>query len=207
MDKSVYDSESSAGTGGQYLRLVEHHSHLNGLEYLLVHQQPLWREITGAIESVDTSQPPIGIFKERMTEHVISHSPEHLNDAVRQALADRGWKNPARFALNLSFDKKEARRSEREWFHSSDRNRLVKERIAVEIRFEDFIGIGLSLFANHMASFAGDIIDVGVVVVPIKEMRARMSTEASCYESEFHKLASQRRGLPAVPLILVGVTS
>jgi predicted patatin/cPLA2 family phospholipase len=35
------------------MRIVETYSHLNGLEYLLVHREHLWREIQSVIEQVD----------------------------------------------------------------------------------------------------------------------------------------------------------
>ena len=35
------------------MRIVEHYSHLNGLEYLLVHKPRLWEEIEDVICSAD----------------------------------------------------------------------------------------------------------------------------------------------------------
>jgi len=38
------------------VKIVEQYSHLNGLEFLLVHKPTLWNEIQSVIKSVDASK-------------------------------------------------------------------------------------------------------------------------------------------------------
>ena len=51
----------------------------------------------------------------------------------------------------------------------------------------------------------GDIIDVGVEILPTKELQSHMSSGPSYYERELYNLIREGRGVPAVPLVLIGV--
>lgn len=56
-----------------------------------------------------------------------------------------------------------------------------------------------------MAFFVGDVIDVGVEILPTKELQAQMSSGVGYYERELYNLIREGRGVPAVPLVLIGV--
>jgi hypothetical protein len=56
-----------------------------------------------------------------------------------------------------------------------------------------------------MAFYVGDIIDVGVEILPMKELQAEMSSGVAYYEGELYNLIREGRGVPAVPLVIVGV--
>ena len=56
-----------------------------------------------------------------------------------------------------------------------------------------------------MAFFVGDKIDVGVEILPMKELQQQMSSGVAYYERELYNLIREGRGVPAVPLILIGV--
>jgi hypothetical protein len=52
----------------------------------------------------------------------------------------------------------------------------VKERVAVEIQFGKYAFVAYVLFVKHMAFFVGNVIDLGVEVLPMKELQAHMSS-------------------------------
>ncbi len=56
-----------------------------------------------------------------------------------------------------------------------------------------------------MAFFVGNMIDVGVEILPMKELQTEMSSGPSYYEGELYNLIREGRGIPAVPLVLVGI--
>lgn len=58
---------------------------------------------------------------------------------------------------------------------------------------------------KHMAFYVGDKIDVGIEVLPLKDMQEQMSSGPGYYEGALYDLARQGRGIPAVPLVLIGV--
>jgi len=56
-----------------------------------------------------------------------------------------------------------------------------------------------------MAFFVGDLIDVGIEILPMKELQEEMSSGPAYYEGELYNLIREGRGVPAVPLVLIGV--
>ncbi len=56
-----------------------------------------------------------------------------------------------------------------------------------------------------MAFYVGNVIDVGVEILPMKELCSEMSSGVAYYERELYNVIRQGRGVPAVPLVLVGI--
>ena len=53
--------------------------------------------------------------------------------------------------------------------------------------------------------YIGDTIDVGVEILPMKSMQSGMSSGPGYYEGALYDLARQGRGVPSVPLVLIGI--
>ena len=51
----------------------------------------------------------------------------------------------------------------------------------------------------------GDTIDVGIEVLPMKSLQKNMSSGVAYYEGELYNVVRQGRGVPAVPIVLIGV--
>ena len=83
---------------------------------------------------------------------------------------------------------------------------FVKERVAVEVQFGKYAFVAFDLFVKHMAFFVGNIIDIGIEILPMKELQAEMSSGPAYHERELYNLIRQGRGIPAVPLVLVGIS-
>ena len=82
---------------------------------------------------------------------------------------------------------------------------FVKHRVAVEVQFGKYSFIAYDLFVKHLAFYVGNHIDVGVEILPTKEMQSGMSSGPGYYEGALYDLARQGRGVPGVPLVLIGV--
>lgn len=54
-------------------------------------------------------------------------------------------------------------------------------------------------------AYVGDKIDVGIEIVPMKVLSENMSSGVAYYERELYNVIRQGRGVPAVPLVLIGV--
>ena len=50
-----------------------------------------------------------------------------------------------------------------------------------------------------------DVIDVGIEILPMKEMEMQMSSGVAYYERDLMNVIRKGRGVPAAPLVLVGV--
>lgn len=82
---------------------------------------------------------------------------------------------------------------------------FMKSRIAIEVQFGKYSFIAYDLFVKHLAFYVGNSIEVGVEILPMKNMQSEMSSGPSYYEGALYDLARQGRGVPAVPLVLIGI--
>jgi hypothetical protein len=77
--------------------------------------------------------------------------------------------------------------------------------VAVEVQFGKYAFVAYDLFVKHLAFYVGDVIDVGVEILPMKALQQQMSSGVGYYEGELYNLIREGRGVPSVPLILIGV--
>lgn len=202
------------------MKIAAYYSHLNGLEYLKVHKPRLWKEIRDSIAAVDAAGCRTKVSKEKRTMDKVLFSPIEMNRCMDEQLAKRGWSEERtsywvtgdakliRRTLNLTpaEQKAEIEGAGQQAFLSYNQTDFVKERVAVEVQFGKYAFVAYDLFVKHMAFYVGDKIDVGVEILPMKELQSQMSSGVGYYEGELYNLIREGRGVPAVPLVLVGVT-
>ena len=201
------------------MRIVEIYSHLNGLEFMMVHKSALWQEIQDVIRNVDSGASRTKISKEIRTKDKVLFSPKELNRRFHHEFSAHGWKeqrtaywvtSDARLIrrtmqMDAQKQKKEIEDAGLKPIASYNQTDFVKERIAVEVQLGKYAFVAYDLFVKHMAFFIGDIIDVGVEILPMKELQQEMSSGVGYYEGELYNLIREGRGVPAVPLVLIGV--
>ena len=73
------------------VKIVQTYSHLNGLEYLLVHKKDLWNEVRRVIQSVDGMACKTKVSKEKTMSGKVLYSPIDMNKAFSGLLAEQGW--------------------------------------------------------------------------------------------------------------------
>ncbi|MCW5745202.1 MAG: restriction endonuclease [Alphaproteobacteria bacterium] len=214
------------------MKIAEYYSHLNGLEFIQVHKPKLWKEIKEVIASVDAEKYRTKISKEKTMMGAKLYSPVELNKAMREGFAKHKWEARTaaywvtkdakliRKTLNLPPDeqRKAILAEGQEATRSHNQTDFVKDRVAVEVQFGKYFSVAYDLFVKHLAFYVGDLIDVGVEIVPMKSLsastlgddgkRARaMSTGVPWYEKELYNLIREGRGVPGVPLVIVGVAA
>jgi len=201
------------------VRVVTYYSHLNGLEFLQVHQRKLWAQILDVIKGVDAASCRTKVSKEVRTKNKLLYSPIAMNKAVNERFRGHGWSesrtsywvtSDARLIRKTMHMQAEQQKAEIEGaglkpIFSYNQTDFVKQRIAVEVQFGKYAFVAYDLFVKHMAFFVGDVIDVGIEILPMKELQQQMSSGVAYYEGELYNLIREGRGVPAVPLILVGV--
>ncbi len=212
------------------MKIVEQYSHLNGYESLLVHHRKLWREIVEVISSVDASKYRTKVSKEKTMVGRMLYDPKALNKAMNDEFRLRQWEERRaafyvtrdakliRKTLNMEApeQKQEIEAAGEVAVRSYNQTDFVKDRIAVEVQFGKYFAVAYDMFVKHLAFYVGDIIDVGVEIVPMRSMsgigtdendkRGRgMSSGVPWYEKELYNLIREGRGVPAVPLVLIGV--
>lgn len=201
------------------MRIVELYSHLNGHEFLLVHRRKLWREIQQVIKGADATLCRTKVSKEARSRDRIFYSPKAMNEQIRNGFSRHSW-NERRIAYWVTSDAKlirktlfmpvDQQKAEIEAaglkpFSSHNQTDFVKERVAVEVQFGKYAFVAYDLFVKHLAFYVGDVIDVGVEILPMKELQQEMSSGVGYYEGELYNLMREGRGVPAVPLVLIGV--
>ena len=201
------------------MRITEYYSHLNGLEHIIVHQKGLWKEIQATIAGIDAEKHRTKISKEVRTAGTSFYSPIALNETFKKRLSGNGWNESRtsywvtadhdliRKTLNLSAaeQKAEIESAGKKAILSYNQTDFVKERVAIEVQFGKYAFVAYDLFVKHMAFFIGNVIDVGVEILPMKEMQQHMSSGIAYYEGELYNLLRQGRSTPAVPLVLIGI--
>ena len=146
-------------------------------------------------------------------------APKELNKAFPQSFQDSGWKESRTsywvtddyelirrtMALSRDEQKAEIEAAGKKPIYSYNQTDFVKKRVAVELQFGKYSFIAYDLFVKHLAFYVGNEIDVGVEILAMKEMQEQMSSGPGYYEGALYDIARQGRGVPPVPLVLVGV--
>lgn len=201
------------------MRIAETYSHLNGLEFLLVHKRTLWQEIQSVISEVDADKCRTKVSKEKTMKGKLLYSPIDMNAAFKRLLRKKSWDESRvsywvtrsekliRKTLTMSAEeqKREIEEAGETPIFSYNQTDFVKDRVAVEVQFGKYAFVAYDLFVKHLAFYVGDRIDVGIEILPMKSLQSGMSSGVAYYEGEFYNVVRQGRGVPAVPLVLIGI--
>lgn len=195
------------------------YSHLNGFEWIQFHQKEMWDEIKQVIDGINADDFRTKVSKEKTMKGRVLFSPGDLNERMKKDFENLDWyesrtnywvtddyKLISRI-MHMPADKqKEVIIAEgKEPIKSYNQTDFVKNRIAVEVQFGKYSFIAYDLFVKHLAFYVGDTIDVGIEILPMKSMQTQMSSGPGYYEGALYDLARQGRGVPAVPLVLIGI--
>ena len=202
------------------MKICETYSHLNGLEYLIVHKLHLWQEIQEVIITVDAEACKTKKSKEKRMVGKLLYSPVDMNSNFKELLVKTGWEE-SRVSYWVTKDEKLVRRTlsmpakqQKEEIegagespiYSYNQTDFVKERVAIEVQFGKYSFVAYDLFVKHLAFYIGDQIDVGIEILPMKSLQSQMSSGVAYYEGELYNVIRQGRGVPAVPLVIIGIT-
>lgn len=201
------------------MKIQEVYSHLNGLEYLMVHKKKLWKEIQDVIRAVDANSCRTKISKEKGMVGKMLFSPIDMNAQFKELLVNEHWEESRvnywvtrseklirqTMALPAEEQKEEIVAAGEVPIFSYNQTDFVKDRVAIEVQFGKYAFVAYDLFVKHLAFYVRDQIDVGVEILPMKCLQANMSSGPGYYEGELYNVIRQGRGNPAVPLVIIGV--
>ena len=201
------------------MRIGATYSHLNGPEFLIVHHPALWEEVQEVIDAVDAEKCKTKVSGEKTMTGRLLYSPKDMNKAFKTGLESRGW-SERRSTFWVTDDdgllrgiygspeaeqKKAIEDAGRVPIMSYNQTDFVKERVAVEVQFGKYAFVAHDLFVKHMSFFVSGVIDVGIEILPMKDLEREMSSGVPYYERDLLNVIRQGRGVPAVPLVLIGV--
>lgn len=201
------------------MKIVETYSHLNGLEFLLVHKKKLWQEIEQVIRNLNAQACKTKISKEKTKKGKLLYSPVEMNAKFKKSLVKLDWMESRvnywvtkdarliRKTLSMTPDEQKSTielTGETPIF-SYNQTDFVKDRVAIEVQFGKYSFVAFDLFVKHLAFYIGDKIDVGIEILPMKTLSSQMSSGVPYYEGELYNVIRQGRGVPAVPLVILGI--
>ena len=201
------------------MQIAAKYSHMNGEEYLLVHRPRLWQEVKDIIAEIDAEACRTKVSLEQSMTGKVLYSPTDMNLSFKNGFETRGWKERRntfwvtddekllRDVYNLpETEQKQAIESVGKTpIMSYNQTDFVKHRIAVEVQFGKYAFVAHDLFVKHLSFYVANIIDVGIEILPTKKLEKEMSSGVPYYERDLLNVLRQGRGVPAVPLVLVGV--
>lgn len=194
-------------------------SHLNGEEALLVHHPQLGADVRAVIAEVDAHACRTKVSRESKKFGQRLFSPTEMNRQFKRAFESRGWHEQQvtfwvthnerllRKIQSKSGDEQRRTIEEAGYYPIRTYNQtdFVKERVAVEVQFGKYAFVAHDLFVRHLSFYVSDVIDVGIEILPMKELEQEMSSGVPYYERDLLNVLRQGRGVPAVPLVLIGV--
>jgi hypothetical protein len=208
------------------MKIVETYSHLNGEEFLLSRRPKIFQEIKNVIAAVDASKSLTKKSKEKTMRGKKLYSPKRLNAEFHRLFNERRWQE-SRYQYCVTTDRKYLDHivklpfeKQREYLVSQGIEKpiksykqtdFVKDRIAIEVQFGKYAFVAFDLFVKHLLFYSGNIIDVGVEILPVKAMAEDpnggrlMSTGVAYSEGEVYNVLRHGRNSPAVPLLIVGI--
>ena len=201
------------------MKIVETYSHLNGLEYLIVHRPGLWKEVQQVIKMVDAKACRTKVSKEVRMQGELKYSPIEMNKKFTELLGGKKWKESrvsywvtrgeklirSTMALPPEEQKIQIEAAGELPIYSYNQTDFVKDRVAIEVQFGKYAFVAYDLFVKHLAFYVRDEIDVGIEILPMKSLQAEMSSGPGYYEGELYNVIRNGRGVPAVPLVMIGV--
>lgn len=204
------------------MRITQTYSHLNGEEYLLVHHKPLYDEIINVISSINAEDFKTKESKEAKMKGRMLYSPKELNKAFKLAFNKYGW-TESRYNYYITLERELLEKSvkmpaqaqkqflaengDTNPIYSYNQTDFVKDKIAIEIQFGKYAFVAYDLFVKHMLFFSGGVINLGIEILPTKNMQGggKMSSGIAYFEGEVYNVMRQGRTSPPVPLLILGV--
>ena len=147
------------------------------------------------------------------------YSPVDMNKAFKKLLESKGWSESRvnywvtkdegliRRTLTMSagVQQEEIRQAGHSPIFSYNQTDFVKNRVAIEVQFGKYAFVAYDLFVKHLAFYVRDKIDVGIEILPMKALQSQMSSGVAYYEGELYNVVRQGRGVPTVPLVIIGI--
>lgn len=201
------------------MKIAQKYSHLNGEEYLIVHHKKEYDEIIKVIESIDASSHKTKVSKEKGRKGNILYNPSSLNVDFKEKFEKLGWKERRRDfyvstnyevvkiiePLSYSDQKKYLESIKHPLYNSYNQTDFIKNKIGIEVQLGKYFAVTYDLFVKHLSFYNGQIINIGIEIVPTKNMQKYMSSGPPWFEKEIHNVMRHGRTNPPVPLLVLGI--
>ena len=201
------------------MKIANLYNHLNGREFLLVNRPSLWKEIGQAISSINANNF-LKTSGDKTKKGKTLYDQKAINREFEKFLFPLNWKSQktsyyvtgdlhvAREISRVRDQGEQARIIKDHGLTPLATNNqvdFVKDRVAVEVQFGKYFSVAYDLHVKHTFFFLRDDIDVGIEIIPTREMMRRMDTGIAWFENEVANVIREGRSNPSVPLVIIGV--
>lgn len=201
------------------MKIANQYNHLNGLEFLIVNKPKLWKQIQDAIFAIDANRF-LKKSKDKTKTGKTLYNQTLLNKEFERILNPLGWKSQktpyyVTSDLVVARDISQMRdKTEQATYIKSkglaplvtyNQVDFVKDRVAVEVQFGKYFSVAYDLHVKHTFFYLRDDIDVGIEIIPTREMMRRMDTGVAWFENEVANVIREGRSNPTVPLVIIGI--
>ncbi len=187
------------------MKVVGKYSFKNGEHAIQQHFPDELAEVYEMIASVDASQHKTKISQEKTMPGRILFSPSSLNKDFKQAFNSRDWQAhkesctyPQEY-YQAGYQPKASKGA----FREMD---FVKNRLGVEVQFGKYAFMVYNVCAKMTIFRNLGVIEMGVEIVPVKELAEQMSTGVSYFEQFVWDLEHRGTADIDIPVLILGLS-
>ena len=187
------------------MNIVGMYSFNNGKEAIEAKFNAEFQEVQQAIEAVRGKSHKTKTSREKTMPGKALYSPKSLNIAFEAEFEKRGWRNQrvlCDYSTQYYTSGYAPSAKTRGAFRDID---FVKNKVGVEIQFGKYSFMVYNVCAKMTIFHKMGLIDVGIEVVPLKELANEMSTGVSYFEQIVWDL--EHRGVADIdiPVLILGI--
>ncbi len=202
------------------MKIVQKYSHLNGEEYLIVHHLDLYQEIKGVIDEIKAEQFKIEPGEGIRNKDKVFYNTTELTKSFKTVFSTKNWEEK-RYQYYVTLDRALIKQSlslpikkQKEFLMTHGDVRpilshakldLVKDKVALEVQFNQYAFVAHDIFVKQMLFYHAGLINLGIEILPTKNMQLLMSSGIAYFEGEVYNVMRHGRNNPPVPLLILGV--
>lgn len=187
------------------MRIVGTYSFNKGKEEITKRYPDLLGEVNEIIGAVDSTKHKSKKSREKTMPGRLLFSPKSLNNAFKDAFAERSWgpvRVPCDYPTNHYVEGYEARSSNRGAFREMD---FVKRTLGIEVQFGKYAFMVYNVCAKMTIFHKLGYIDCGIEIVPVKAFADEMSTGVSYFEQFLWDLDNRGVADIDIPVLVLGI--
>lgn len=162
-------------------------------------------EIEQAITAIEAHKHYVKVSEEKTKKGRLLYSPIALNKGLDEELIPMGWvkhRVPCDYPTQYYVGDYKAPKLNKGAFREID---YVKNRVGVEIQFGKYSFMVYNVAAKMTIFHNLGLIDVGIEVVPVKELATKMSSGVSYFEQFLWDLEQRGTSNIDIPVLVIGI--
>lgn len=178
-----------------------------GQEEINAHCSNELQEVLAVIQAVDAEKCKTKVSREKTMLGKVLYKPGAMNRAYRREFERQGWRKykvRCDYPTDFYTPDYSPSNSVRGAYREMD---FVKSGVGVEVQFGKYAFMVYNVCAKMTIFHNEGVIDVGIEIVPLKELASEMSTGVSYFEQFVWDLEHRGVSNIDIPVLILGVTA